>query len=153
MTSTPAISWWTAIKERKCLMFIINIFSQHSSYILRLKPVEDPEHLKFVPVTASKYIMMCCLRSTVGWFSIGTMCRESFSPTSFLCGHPEDGPTQITQLDGCGGCGIVKTTTPVQLGKTTRRHPCDDCVAQKTWVKTNNVWSLAVEDWGTHENL
>lgn len=68
------------------------------------------------------------------------MCRESFSVVSFLCRHKEDGPTQITPLDGCGGCGVVKTAQPVHAGNTTRRHPCGDCIAKGAYVQVNNVW-------------
>ena len=69
------------------------------------------------------------------------MCRESYSVTKFLCRHQEDGPTQITPLNGCGGCGVVKTKKPERAGDTTKRYPCDDCIGSEAWVKVNGAWT------------
>jgi hypothetical protein len=47
----------------------------------------------------------------------------------------------VRELDGCNNCGIIQKTE--HLGKTTKRDPCPDCIANGVWVKTNGKWEKA----------
>jgi len=84
------------------------------------------------------YSMYSSLTST----KLSIMCQQLIHKTSFRCGHDLDAPARTVPYQGCGGCGIVRKVE--HLGKTTKREPCDDCIADGVWVKNaQNKWTKA----------
>ncbi|KAL4935471.1 hypothetical protein BDV06DRAFT_217403 [Aspergillus oleicola] len=66
------------------------------------------------------------------------MCQKLIETIEHLCRHRVDSPGRLRELDGCNNCGIVKKTE--HLGKTTKRDPCPDCIANGTYVKIDGSW-------------
>lgn len=71
----------------------------------------------------------------------GIMCQKLIDTIEHLCRHRVDSPGRIRELNGCNNCGIIQKTE--YLGKTTKRDPCDDCIDNGTYVKSNGVWKRA----------
>lgn len=63
------------------------------------------------------------------------MCKSVIPEVKYTCGHRDrDAPETLIPWNGCGGCG-VKKAGPEYLGATTKRVPCDDCIADGKYVK------------------
>ncbi|KAL3456785.1 hypothetical protein BJX64DRAFT_293793 [Aspergillus heterothallicus] len=73
--------------------------------------------------------------------TITKMCQELVVTIEHRCGHRIDKPADIRELNGCKDCGVIKQTN--HLGKTVKRDPCPDCVANGVWVKNNGKWKEA----------
>ena len=69
------------------------------------------------------------------------MCQRLISTIEHRCGHRIDSPGSVIELNGCNNCGNVQSTR--HLGKTTKRDPCPDCIANGVWVKTDGKWDVA----------
>ena len=67
------------------------------------------------------------------------MCIEIISTTEHRCGHRIDQAGSLIAQLGCGNCGKINKTE--YLGRTTKKIPCDDCIANGEWVKNaRNKW-------------
>lgn len=66
------------------------------------------------------------------------MCQQLIETTEHRCGHRIDAPGRVMELNNCNSCGIIQKTE--HLGKTTKRDPCSDCIANGIWVKRNGKW-------------
>ena len=69
------------------------------------------------------------------------MCQRLIETTEHRCGHRIDSTGSIMEFNGCNNCGIIQKTH--QMGKTTKRDPCPDCITSDVWVKMNEKWEKA----------
>lgn len=63
------------------------------------------------------------------------MCSYNDAPVIMICGHP--GPERPIKIKPCNKhpCETGGTPKANRLGSTKKREPCDDCIANGSWIK------------------
>ncbi|EGX96337.1 glucosyl/glucuronosyl transferase, putative [Cordyceps militaris CM01] len=67
------------------------------------------------------------------------MCRQDWTITYWLCKCTKTSFLQLIADDGCGFCGTPSGAERL-VNATTERVPCERCVADGRWIKTDHVW-------------
>ncbi len=63
------------------------------------------------------------------------MCKGMVPSVKYVCQHViRDQPITLIEWEKCGNCGVMKVG-PEYFGQSTKRVPCDDCIAKDAWVK------------------
>lgn len=66
------------------------------------------------------------------------MCQQLIPKTKMLCGHEVEELPTVMPYRGCGGCGVIQHRE--YMGQTTKRIPCDGCIADRSWVEVEGEW-------------
>lgn len=80
------------------------------------------------------------------------MCWNDIAPVHMVCGHPGPERRQPVRLCNQNPCKTNGVVTDNYLASCRKREPCDDCIADGSWIKVPgnlNQWKMRTESAST----